>query len=197
MHAQQSSSLGLIRDFQHGSQSAAQELFDRYCDRLMRLARRRIGPRLASRVDPEDVTQSVYLTFFNRVRNHEFSFRDEDDPFKLLVRLTVYKTLRQIAHHRAGRRDPGMEVAQGGDPQGVLGRIAARRPSPEAEVALADELERLTSRLPPLARRVLSLRLQGYSTAEIADRIGSYDRKVRRVLGHVLSLARGQAGGPG
>ena len=87
----------LITRYKAGSQSAAGELFDRYCEKLMRLARRRIGQRMASRVDPEDVIQSAFRTFFVRVRNDEFTFDGEDDLFKLLVRLTVNKALRQIA----------------------------------------------------------------------------------------------------
>ena len=87
----------LIREFQAGSESAARELFDKYCERLMRLAKRRIGQRMNSRVDPEDVIQSAFRTFFVHVKNDEFTFEGENDLFKLLVRLTVHKTLRQIA----------------------------------------------------------------------------------------------------
>src|SRR3954469_24505435 len=89
----------LISEFKAGSESAARELFDKYCERLMRLARRRIGQRMTSRVDPEDVIQSAFRTFFVRVRNDEFKFEGENDLFKLLVRLTVHKTLRQVAFH--------------------------------------------------------------------------------------------------
>jgi RNA polymerase sigma-70 factor (ECF subfamily) len=186
--------LELISNFKAGSESAAQELFDRYCERLMRLAKRRIGQRMVSRVDPEDVLQSAFRTFFNRVRNDEFSFHEEDDLFKLLVRLTVHKTLRQIAFHRAGKRNPELEAAQGSDAQEMLQQISADEPCPETAVALVDEFERFMSQLPPLDRQVLSLKLQGYSTLEIAEQIGSYDRKVRRILERIQNLAQGQAG---
>ena len=97
--------LELIAEFQAGSEAAARELFDKYCERLMRLASRRIGQRLTSRVDPEDVVQSVFRTFFTRARNDEFSFHEQDDLLKLLVRLTVNKVLRQVAHHRPAKRN--------------------------------------------------------------------------------------------
>src|SRR5262249_50763523 len=155
--------LELVSNFKAGSQSAAQELFDRYCERLMRLAKRRIGQRMVSRVDPEDVLQSAFRTFFNRVRNDEFSFREEDDLFKFSVRLTVHKTLRQIAFHRAGKRNPELEAAQGSDAQDMLQQLSADEPPPEAAVALVDEFDRFMSQLPPLDRQVLSLKLQGYS----------------------------------
>jgi RNA polymerase sigma-70 factor (ECF subfamily) len=186
--------LELVSNFKAGSESAAQELFDRYCERLMRLAKRRIGQRMVSRVDPEDVLQSAFRTFFNRVRNDEFSFHEEDDLFKLLVRLTVHKTLRQIAFHRAGKRNPELEAAQGSDAQDMLQQLSADEPSPEAAVALVDEFDRFMAQLPPLDRQVLSLKLQGYSTLEIAEQINSYDRKVRRILERIQTLAQGQAG---
>jgi len=189
--------LELISNFKAGSQSAAQELFDRYCERLMRLAKRRIGQRMTSRVDPEDVIQSAFRTFFIRVRNDEFSFHEEDDLFKLLVRLTVHKTLRQLAFHRAGKRNPELEAAQGSDAQDLLQQVSGDEPSPDAAVALIDEFDRFLRQLPPLDRQVLALKLQGYSTVEIAEQIGSYDRKVRRILERIQNMAQDQTGETG
>lgn len=183
----------LISEFKAGSESAARELFDKYCERLMKLARRRIGHRMASRIDPEDVLQSAFRTFFNRVRNDEFTFEQEDDLFKLLVRLTVHKTLRQIAHHRAQKRNPELEAAQGSDAQEMLQQISAAEPGPEVEVALIEEFENFMRQLQPLDREVLGLKLQGYSTVEIAEKLGSYDRKIRRVLERIEEVAQSQA----
>ncbi|HJZ53775.1 MAG TPA: sigma-70 family RNA polymerase sigma factor [Gemmataceae bacterium] len=187
----------LIAAFKAGSEGAARELFDRYCEKLMRLARRRIGQRMATRVDPEDVIQSAFRTFFFHVRNDEFTFQEENDLFKLLVRLTVNKALRQIAHHRAAKRDPGREAGQGTEASDVLRNLTAHGPSPEVEVAVLDEFERFLAQLPDFDRKVLELRVQGHSTVEIAEKLGSYDRKIRRVLERIEAVARGSevAGG--
>jgi RNA polymerase sigma-70 factor (ECF subfamily) len=184
--------LELIAEFQAGSESAAQTLFDRYCERLMRLAKRRIGQRMTSRVDPEDVVQSAYRTFFTRVKNDEFSFHEQDDLFKLLVRLTVNKALRQIAYHRAAKRNPELEALQSSNPQEFLQQISSENATPDVEVALLDEFEQFKGQLQPLDRDVLQLKLQGYSTVEIAEKLGSYDRKIRRVLERIQELARGR-----
>lgn len=181
----------LVAAFKAGSQSAARELFDRYCEKLMRLARRRIGQRMATRVDPEDVIQSAFRTFFVHVRNDDFTFLEENDLFKLLVRLTVNKALRQIAHHRAAKRDPGREQGQGSEATDVLRNLTAHDPPPEVEVAVLDEFERFLEQLPEFDRRVLELRVQGHSTVEIAEALGSYDRKIRRVLERIEATARG------
>ena len=41
----------LVNDYQDGSESAAREIFDKHCERLLRLAKRRIGQRMSSRFD--------------------------------------------------------------------------------------------------------------------------------------------------
>ena len=179
----------LIKQFKEGSESAATELFDRYCERLMKLARRRIGQRMTSRVDPEDVIQSAFRTFFVRVKNDEFTFQGENDLFKLLVRLTVHKTLRQVAFHRAAKRNPELEAGHGSDAQEMLQQLSTGEATPEVEVTLLDEFERFMKQLPEFDRKVLEMRLQGYSTTEIAAELKSYDRKIRRVIERIEELA--------
>jgi RNA polymerase sigma factor (sigma-70 family) len=187
----------LIAAFKAGSESAARDLFDRYCEKLMQLARRRIGQRMTSRVDPEDVIQSAFRTFFVHVRNDDFTFEEKDDLFKLLVRLTVNKALRQVAHHRAAKRDPAKEVVQGSDDGDLIANLTAHEPSPEVEVAVLDELERFLAQLPEFDRRVLEMKLKGNSTTEIAEVLGSYDRKIRRVLERIEAVAKGLASAEG
>lgn len=182
----------LVNDFQDGSESAAKELFDKHCERLLRLAKRRIGQRMASRFDPEDVVQSAFRTFFTRVKNDEFEFANEDDTFKLLVRLTVRKTLRRIQHHRADKRNPEAEQAHKADGSEVFAHVPSTGPEAEVEVALIDEFEKFVGQLPTFDRQVLEMKVQGHSTVEIAERLGTYDRKVRRVITRLEELAKDQ-----
>ena len=179
----------LVSDYQAGSESAARDLFDKYCERLMKLAKRRIGQRMASRFDPEDVIQSAFRTFFTRVKNDEFTFEAEDDLFKLLVRLTVRKTLRRIEHHNAAKRNPNLEAAQRTDDVEPFSLVASHTVTPDMEVALIDEFQDFIGNLPELDRKVIELKIQGYSTVEIAEQVGSYERKVRRVLERIEKLS--------
>jgi RNA polymerase sigma factor (sigma-70 family) len=182
----------LVSDYQAGSESAARDLFDKYCERLMKLAKRRIGQRMASRFDPEDVIQSAFRTFFTRVKNDEFTFEQEDDLFKLLVRLTVRKTLRRIEHHNAAKRNPSLEAAQRTDDVEPFSLVAGQAMPPDMEVALIDEFQLLIGQLPELDRQVLELKVQGYTTVEIAEKLGSYERKIRRVLERIEKLSKGE-----
>ncbi len=148
--------------------------------------------RMNSRVDPEDVVQSVFRTFFSRMKNDQFEIHAEDDLFKLLVRITVHKTLRQIAHHKAAKRDPSQEMGQGSDANEMLMQAMAAEPTPETVVTFMDHLENFLGQLPEQDRQILEMRLQGYSTEEIAGKLGSYDRKIRRVLERIRTLAEDQ-----
>jgi RNA polymerase sigma-70 factor (ECF subfamily) len=179
----------LINRCRGGDEDAARQLFDAYVARLVPLARRRISQRLASRVDPEDIVQSVFRTFFARLKDDKFEINDQDDLFRLLMRITVHKTLRQIAHHKAAKRDPSQELAQGESAQEQLLQLLTMEPSPEATVTFLDQLEHFMAQLQNTDREILTLRLQGFSTEEIAQKLGSYDRKIRRVLERIRDVA--------
>jgi len=172
-----------------GSESASREVFDRYCERLMLLARRRIGARMSGRMDPEDVIQSAFRTFFVHVQNDEFQFEKSGDLFKLLVRITVHKALRQIAYHRAAKRNPAMETGHSDSAYEQLQQVAGRERTAEAEVMLIEEFNGFLSKLEPLERQVLEMRLAGHGTAEIAVAVGSYERKIRRILERIRETA--------
>lgn len=179
----------LIDLWRKGDENAARQIVERYVDRLVVLARRRISQRLASRVDPEDIVQSVFRTFFVRLKEGQFTFADQDDLCKLLVRITLHKTLRQVAFHKAAKRDPNMETEQGEHHREQLMALLDKEPTPEAEVAFVDQLESFLSLLRPQERKILEMRLQGYSNDEIAQELGIYDRKIRRVIEHVRTIA--------
>jgi RNA polymerase sigma-70 factor (ECF subfamily) len=179
----------LLRLWQAGDQGAARELFERYCERLLALARRRISQRLASRVDAEDVVQSVFRTFFDRAKAGQFTIQDPDDICKLLARITVHKTLRQIAFHKAAKRDPSSEAGQGAEGQERLLEVLDREPTPEAANAFVDQLEHFLGQLRPEDRQILELRMQGYNNLEIAEKLNVSDRKIRRLMERVRGLA--------
>jgi RNA polymerase sigma-70 factor (ECF subfamily) len=179
----------LLELWRAGDNHAARQLFDQYAERLVALARRRISQRLASRVDPEDVVQSVFRTFFVRVKEGRFRLKDQDDLCKLLMRITVHKTLRQVEYHKAAKRNPNLETVQGDHARDELLHTLDGEPTPQAAASFLDEMEHFLSQLRPDERQILEMRLQGYTNEEIAAKLGIYDRKIRRVIERVRGLA--------
>lgn len=179
----------LLDQWRQGDDQAARQLFDQYAERLIALSRKRLSQRLASRVDPEDVVQSVFRTFFLRAKEGQFKIEDQDDLCKLLVRITVHKTLRQVEFHQAAKRDPHQEESQGDAANDRLLQALGREPTPDAAASFLDELDHFLGQLRPEDRRILELRLQGVENEEIAAQLGVSDRKIRRMIERLRGLA--------
>lgn len=167
----------LLARYQAGDETAAEEMFRRYVSRLTVFARTRLAPRIAQRVDPDDVVHSAYRSFFVRARNGQFSLRRSGDLWRLLVGITLNKVRHQVARETADKRSIDREVSDVFTSEQI-----SRSPRPEEALALADELETVMSALSPVKRRILELRLLDYSLAEIATDIGRSERTVRRML---------------
>src|SRR3954452_6779641 len=139
-------SLVLLERFRSGDDLAAGELFDRYFERLTSLARSRLSPRLARRTDPEDIVLSVYRSFFVGARGGRYALGRGGDLWRLLAAITKHKLLRQVRQQGAARRSVDVEIPLDRVDEGTL--LGGRQdPTPEDAAALADELERVLSRL--------------------------------------------------
>jgi|SRR5579864_479487 len=180
-------SLVLLQSFRDGDDTAAEALFTRYFERLTLLARSRLSPRLARRTDPEDIVMSVYRSFFIGARAGRFVLGRGGDLWRLLASMTKHKLLRQARRHGAERRSVKSEVPLDQVEEGRC-FVRGEEPTPEDAVALADEVERVFSRLSTFGRRVMELRMQGAQLSEIAEDTGRSERTVRRTLGQIREL---------
>lgn len=173
----------LLQGYRDGSSQAASVMFDRYVCRLIALARARISPKLAARIDPEDVVQSAYRSFFVRVRSEEVTLRRSGDLWRLLAAFTMNKLRGQIERHTAQRRDVDRERnVQILIEAGAQAAIASGEPTPDEAAAITEEMQRLMSSLQPIERHVLQLRLQGATVGEISIDVSRSERTVRRLL---------------
>ncbi|OWK37819.1 RNA polymerase sigma factor [Fimbriiglobus ruber] len=157
------------------SPTAADELFRRYSERVLRFLKPRVSDRLASRLEPDDVVQSVFNSFFRGVSDGGFTFRQREDVWRLLVKIAVHKLHNQCRRHRAAGRDVGRET---GDP---LAAAVAREPSPAEAAAVWDELEACLRNREPRDRAILEHFIRGAPYEEIATAVDWSQRTVRRV----------------
>ena len=160
--------------------AAAQELFDRFAHQLIGLAHRHIGAGLRHKVDPEDVVQSAYKSFFFRYGAGKVDVVDWNSLWGLLTLITVRKCAERAAYHRAERRDATREVSLQGASEGTpwldpLGR----EPTPLEAALLNETVEQLLAGLDEEERPILELSLQGHTTREISERLGRAERTVR------------------
>lgn len=173
----------LLRQFREGDSRAASEIVDRYVVRLIALARRKLSPKLRRRLDPEDIVQSAYRSFFLHADSGEYVLRRSGDLWRLLAAVTLHKLYGQVERHTAQRRDVGRETDVGGAVGSETPAAAAsREPSPAEVAAAIEQLHLAMQQLSSTQREVLRMRLQGQTTEEIAAAIHRSERTVRRCL---------------
>src|SRR5215831_7432993 len=128
--------------------AAAQELFVRFAQQLIALAQRHIGAGLRHKVDPEDVVQSAYKSFFFRYSAGNLDFVNWNSLWGLLTLITVRKCASRAAYHRAECRDAAREVSLlGGDQASPWMDPLGREPTPLEAAVLNETVDQLLASL--------------------------------------------------
>lgn len=170
-----------------GDQAAARDVFARYVHRLIALAGTRIGGKLRRKVDPEDLVQSVFNSFFARQAKDQFALESWDGLWGLLVAITIHKCGHKIKYFHAARRnanDEASAVILNGASRAAW-EVVARDPSP-SQLAIFDEtILSLLNEFDEREGQVFLLFLQGWTVKEIASEVSRTERTTRRVLEHV------------
>ena len=167
--------------FRSDENAAARDVFKRYARQLVAFARRQFAPRLAHRIDPEDVVQSAFKSFFLGRREGKLRAGDWDKMWGLLALITQRKCADRIEYLRAQRRDIDREVSAPVEADQPWPLVADREPLPEEVVGLTETVEFLLRSATDDERPVLELSLEGHTAAEIAVRLGKAIRTVHRV----------------
>jgi RNA polymerase sigma-70 factor (ECF subfamily) len=175
----------LMQRLRSGEDDAAREVFVRFAGRLVGLARQHLDAQLAARVDPEDVVQSAYKSFFVRQREGGLEVGSWDGLWGLLTLIALRKCADRAAYYRAGKRDVGREanVRPSDSSPGPAESLALdRAPLPDEAAILAETVEALFRSVDdPDEQAVLELSLQGFTAPEISERLGRAERTVRRL----------------
>jgi RNA polymerase sigma factor (sigma-70 family) len=173
----------LLDQFLAGKGEAAAAIFDRYVERLLALARTRISAKLRRRVDPEDVVQSAYRSFFLHAQNREYQLDRSGDLWRLLASTTLNKLHGQIEKQTAAKRSINREAAE----DVALAELAAREPTIADLIAVAEQLTLIMNGLSADERFVLTSTIHGQDPGEIAKAIGKSERTVRRLVAQARS----------
>jgi RNA polymerase sigma factor (sigma-70 family) len=183
---------------QAGDEDAAREMLRRYEAEVRLVVRRQLPRLLRSRFDSLDFLQSVWGSFFRRVRSGPAEFEDSRHLVAFLARAAKNKVIDEYRRAASRKQDVHREEPlwlDGGRPK----EVAAQTDTP-SEVAEAREVfSRLRELLPEDRRTVLELKAEGLSSRDIGERLGISERTVQRVLEDLRRRAElweaGQDGG--
>lgn len=161
----------LIARVQSGDDSAMTSLCERFGPAMRRTARELIGRTLQSHLDSVDLVQSVQLVLWLGIRTGKFSV---EAPENLLA---LAKTLikRKVARYCRDVKPQMTVVTIEGNLHDTLDDVMLFPPTRDADPTRTPEIDDLVDnfvqQLGDLDRRLVCLRLEGYSTAEVARRL--------------------------
>ncbi|MHC4922649.1 MAG: RNA polymerase sigma factor, partial [Planctomycetota bacterium] len=113
----------LLRRAGTGDNDAAGQIARRYEGELRRYVSRRLGDKLRSRVDTEDLLQSTFFVAMKHLNGLQY---EDEGSFKAWLRAVAENKIRMAARfHGAARRDHRMD-----HPLGELGEPAGERTTP-------------------------------------------------------------------
>ncbi|MBY0398625.1 MAG: RNA polymerase subunit sigma-70 [Thermoleophilia bacterium] len=177
-----------------GLDRATRALWERYYDRLVRLARSRLKPAAGGLApagfDEEDVALSAFHTFCRMASDGRFPrLDDRDDLWRLLVTLTARKAANQrkaaLRKKRGGGQVLDEAAINGRDDAGLdaLAQVVGDEPTPEFAAMVAEEFRRLLGVLRKPEFVTIALRkFEGHTNAEIAREFGCVERTIERKL---------------
>jgi RNA polymerase sigma-70 factor (ECF subfamily) len=202
--------LELARRASQGDAQCMQDLFTRYRQRLRRMVKLRLDPRVQGRVDPSDVVQEAYLEICQKLPDF---VREPKLPFFLWLRLVTGQKLALMHRQHLGvqARDAGREVSlyRGALPEASSAALAAQllgkltSPSQAAVKAeLKIRLQEALNSMDALDREVLTLRhFEHLTNAETALVLGIKEtaacNRYLRALERLRQLLGSMPGGLG
>lgn len=166
---------------QGGDEDAARELLTRYEAEVRLVVRRQLPRLLRSRFDSLDFLQSVWGSFFRRVRTSSAEFDDSRHLVAFLARAAKNKVIDEYRRAGSLKHDMHREEPLWDETEGAR-ELTYDRDTP-SEVAEANEaLGRLRDLLPGDRQSILDLKAQGLSSGEVGARLGISERTVQRVI---------------
>lgn len=176
-----------------GDVEAQRELWVRYYERLVRLAKNRLRPSERRVLDEEDVVIEAFNAFFQALESNGLSgHENRDDLWRMLVTIADNKAKdlgrQQRRLKRGGGRIRGHSVMVGLDDDCPGGFEKVPDPTPEFADEFSLSCEHLLGRLNESQRQLAMWKLAGLTNKEIAQKLGCVEEAVRRKVLLIRSI---------
>ncbi|MBK8177475.1 MAG: sigma-70 family RNA polymerase sigma factor [Planctomycetes bacterium] len=179
----------LVRRAQAGDVDALNALFARYHSQMVEIARRRIGPKLRRKEDPDDLAQTTFREATRDFKNYEY--RGEGSLVRWLVHILQNKIRDKAEFYSAGKRNTSLETAldapldrRSGDSKGM--EPEAPDLSVTRQVQRGERFEILRKALvelsPEYREAITLVFFQGLSLREAGQRMGGRSEDALRML---------------
>jgi DNA-directed RNA polymerase specialized sigma24 family protein len=140
--------------------------------------------------DEEDVALSAFNSFCAGVQKGRFpQLEDRDDLWKILVSITIRKAIKVIRDSNRQKRGGQWKQITGDSDYDILQQIACPESTPDMAAQLAEQFQELISQLEATELiELATLKMEGFTNAEIASRWGRAERTIERKLALVRQI---------
>jgi len=186
-----------VSQLKDGDPQAAQQLWNTYFSRMVKAARARLHGAASRMADEEDVALSAFKSFCRGTQDGRFpQLHEHEDPWPLLLALTRHKAIDLVRYERRVKRggtgihstasasleSPPQEWAN-------LSELIGREPDPQITLQIAEECQHLLDSISDTILRAVALwKMEGFTTEEIAGKLGCTTRTVERKLHMIRRL---------
>lgn len=181
-----------------GEERAAEKLWEEYFLKIVKLAKNKMNNIQFGAVDEEDIAISAMKSFCKMARKRDEVIADSTELWKLLATITKRKVIKERKRQHADCRQENLRV--GSSKIGVKNKnnddnenhdglklIQGEAPDPHLIIEGKEVLEQIHALLEsddflknPKIHEFVTMKSQGWSNSEIAEKLGTTIRTVQR-----------------
>jgi DNA-directed RNA polymerase specialized sigma24 family protein len=177
-----------VDELRQGDDQAGSKLWAYFFHRLREIARSKLRLTTRAVYDEDDAAQSAFQSVCAGIIAGRFpDLHDRDSLWRLMLVITVQKVANRHRYDQRQRRDVRRNLSDSiftnSREEVVVGgqRLASREPTPEFAAEFVEICERLLRSLEETTlKQVATLKMEGYTDNEIADRLRCSRRTVQR-----------------
>lgn len=177
-----------VAGIKDGDERAAEKVFSRYFESLVRKARRRLGNGMERAGDAEDIALEALRQFFAQARRNGFPRLKNNDDIRTLLLVLVDR--RAVDFRRAAQRrsanEVGESVLQGPSNDPTPFDPEDFRPPADYVLSFGLEVRELLAEIgDPTLANIAIMKLEGWTNADIARSVNLTERSIERKLDRI------------
>ena len=151
-----------------GDSEALEKLVAQYEPELRIVARMRLGAALRPHLDSIDLVQSVHRSLLVGLRADRFDISSPEKLIALALTIVRRKVAKHWRHLKRQQRLSGVDDGCSDDLVDTLLALQSSEPTASESSGIREHLQRLMLELDPIEKQLIAMRIDGFSTIDVA-----------------------------
>lgn len=183
---------GWIHQISDGDQQAAEQLWQHVAVRLTEFASQRLDSQIRRRYDEDDAANSAFHSLCRGLSEGRIEAENRDALWGLLAVITSRKIFAQQRHFNRQKRGGGAVRGESGFAEfgsAGINAIAGNQPPPDVQAEVSESCAQLLDAITDQTmKKIVLLKFQGSTNAEVADELKCTQRTIERKLERVRRI---------